>query len=129
MHDLGTDNAKIKDLIIERENKIYELSKKLNDTIIFVVADHGHLNEEDIFLKDYPDILKCLKYHYPVTARFDCQLFRLIFFQCTVLLCKKPAHSARLGLIPLTLQIPAYNSWCYKSLLNITSTDLCLYFL
>lgn len=61
MHDLGTDNGKIKDLIIERENKIYELSKKLNDTIIFVVADHGHLNEEDIFLKDYPDILKCLK--------------------------------------------------------------------
>ena len=61
MHDFGTDNEKIKDLIIERENKIYELSKKLNDTIIFVVADHGHLNEEDIFLKDYPDILKCLK--------------------------------------------------------------------
>ena len=43
------------------KEKIYELSKKLNDTIIFVVADHGHLNEEDIFLKDYPDILKCLK--------------------------------------------------------------------
>ena len=61
MHDLGTDNAKIKDLITERENKIYELSKKLNDTIIFVVADHGHLNEEEIFLKDYPDIIKCLK--------------------------------------------------------------------
>lgn len=49
-----------------------------------------------------------IKYPYPVTVRFDCQLFRLKIFQCTVLLCKKPARSARLGLMPLTLQIPAY---------------------
>ena len=61
MHDLGTDDEKIKELIVEREKKIMKLSQKLKDTVIFVVADHGHLNEEDIFLKDYPDILDCLK--------------------------------------------------------------------
>lgn len=61
MHDFGTDKDIIKELIMERENKIYDLSRKLKDTIIFVIADHGHLNEEDIFLKEYPDILECLK--------------------------------------------------------------------
>ncbi len=64
MHDLGTDSDLIKKIIIKRENKIHNLAKKLKDTIIFVVADHGHLNEEDIFLKEYPDFLECLK-RYP----------------------------------------------------------------
>ena len=60
MHEIGCDKSKIKDIITEINNKIEELSSKLRDTIIFVVADHGHINVEDVFIKDYPDIEECL---------------------------------------------------------------------
>ena len=60
MHELGCDSEEVKDIINDRNKRIEELSNKLNDTIIFVVADHGHHNVEDIFIKDYPDIEECL---------------------------------------------------------------------
>ena len=47
-------------IILDLNNRIEELSKKLTDTIIFVIADHGHHNIENIFIKDYPDIEECL---------------------------------------------------------------------
>lgn len=61
MHDLGTDDEIIKNLILERQDKIFELSKRLNDTVIFVIAEHGHLNAENIMLEDYPDFIDCLR--------------------------------------------------------------------
>lgn len=60
MHEIGCDKSEIKDIIIDLNNKIEELSNKLKDTIIFVVADHGHHNVENQFIKDYPDIEECL---------------------------------------------------------------------
>ena len=60
MHEIGCDRPEIKDIITERNDKIEKLSNKLNNTIIFVIADHGHYNVEDIFIKDYPDIEECL---------------------------------------------------------------------
>ena len=60
MHKIGCDKPEIKDIIIELNNKIKDLSKKIRDTIIFVVADHGHHNVENLFIKDYPDIEECL---------------------------------------------------------------------
>jgi predicted AlkP superfamily pyrophosphatase or phosphodiesterase len=60
MHELGCDSKEVKDIIINLNNKIEELSNKLENTIIFVVADHGHHNVENIYIDDYPDITKCL---------------------------------------------------------------------
>lgn len=60
MHRLGTDSKEAQDIIKDLNNRIEELSKKLKDTIIFVVADHGHLNVENILLSKYPDIVECL---------------------------------------------------------------------
>jgi len=60
MHEIGCDRPEIKEIITERNDKIEKLSNKLNDTIIFVVADHGHYNVDNIYLKDYPDIEECL---------------------------------------------------------------------
>ena len=60
MHEIGCDKSEIKDIIIDLNNRIEELSSKLKDTIIFVVADHGHHNVENQFIKDYPDIEECL---------------------------------------------------------------------
>ena len=60
MHELGCDKEEVKEIIRDRNRRIEELSKKLEDTIIFVVADHGHHNVENLFIKDYPDIEECL---------------------------------------------------------------------
>ena len=60
MHEIGCDKSKIKEIIENINRRIEELSKKLTDTVIFVVADHGHHNVENIFIKDYPDVEDCL---------------------------------------------------------------------
>ena len=61
MHELGCDTEEIKEIINNINKKVEELSHKLKDTIIFVVADHGHKNVENIRLEDYKDIVECLK--------------------------------------------------------------------
>ena len=60
MHKIGCDKEEIKKIIEDRNNRIEKLSNKLTDTIIFVVADHGHINVDNIKLTDYPDIEECL---------------------------------------------------------------------
>ena len=60
MHALGCDSKEAKELIKDANRRIEELANKLEDTIIFVVADHGHINVKHIFLDDYPDIVDCL---------------------------------------------------------------------
>ena len=60
MHHLGTDSLEAKQIIMNLNNKIQKLSSNVTDTIIFVVADHGHKNIINIDLNDYPDIVECL---------------------------------------------------------------------
>jgi predicted AlkP superfamily pyrophosphatase or phosphodiesterase len=60
MHEMGCNTKEVKEIIIDLNNRIEKLSKKLKDTIIFVVADHGHHDVENLFIKDYPDIEDCL---------------------------------------------------------------------
>ena len=60
MHEIGCDKPEIKEILEDINRRIEELSKKITDTIIFVVADHGHYNVENFFIKDYPDIEECL---------------------------------------------------------------------
>lgn len=61
MHELGTDSKEVKDIVLDLNERIENLSKKIKDTIIFVVADHGHINLENINLEKYPDIIDCLQ--------------------------------------------------------------------
>lgn len=60
MHELGTDCIEVKKIILDLNKRIEKLSKNIEDTIIFVVADHGHKNIININLKEYPDIVECL---------------------------------------------------------------------
>jgi len=61
MHLLGPDSEEVKELIKERSKKVEELSKKLKDTIIFVIADHGHIVVDNIHLNDYKDLTDMLE--------------------------------------------------------------------
>lgn len=60
MHEIGCDSEASKKLIIELNAKVEQLCERLDDTIVFVVADHGHKNVVNIDLKEYPDVINCL---------------------------------------------------------------------
>ena len=61
MHKYGIYSKKVKDEVKKISNEIENLSKKLKDTIIFVIADHGLINTRYINLKkDIPSLYKML---------------------------------------------------------------------
>lgn len=62
MHDLGTDDNQVKELIRIRNDAVEKLCNELWDTVIIVVADHGHKNVEPIYLEEqYPQIMEMLE--------------------------------------------------------------------
>lgn len=69
MHELGTDALEVSEIINNINYRIEELSKKLKNSVIFVVADHGHKNVDNIFLEDYPDIVSCLERNTSIESR------------------------------------------------------------
>lgn len=60
MHAFGCDSKSSIEAIKYRNYLVEEFSKKVHDTIIIVIADHGHVNVEQLHLEDYPDIVDCL---------------------------------------------------------------------
>ena len=69
MHELGSNVNEIKQIIQNINSKVEELSKKIKDTIIFVVADHGHINVDNIMLEANPDVVKCLERNTSIEPR------------------------------------------------------------
>lgn len=61
MHDFGPDDTKVKELIEIRNYKVEELCEKLKDSVIIIIADHGHKEVEHIYLKNYPKIMEMLE--------------------------------------------------------------------
>ncbi len=62
MHDLGPDDVEVKQLIQTRNDKVEKLCSKLQDTILIVIADHGHKLVDPIYLeKQYPAIMNMLE--------------------------------------------------------------------
>ena len=61
MHEVGPDDEKVKELIKSRSNKIKEMCEKLEDTLVLIVADHGHIVTDYLYLDEYPDILEMLE--------------------------------------------------------------------
>ena len=56
MHEKGPDSLEARILIKERNNFTEELCESLSNTLVIVVADHGHIKVDNLFLKDYPHI-------------------------------------------------------------------------
>ena len=61
MHDVGPDSDEVKKLIKIRNDKVEKLCDGLKDTIVFIVADHGHIKVDNIDLNDYPDVTGLLE--------------------------------------------------------------------
>jgi predicted AlkP superfamily pyrophosphatase or phosphodiesterase len=61
MHMKGPDKNIIKKIIFEIEKKVEEFCRELKDTMVIIVADHGHKLVEPIYLDEYPEILKMIE--------------------------------------------------------------------
>lgn len=60
MHDNGTDSNQTEECIEMINKKIEEFSKNIKDTLLIILADHGHINCSPIILSDYQDIFNTL---------------------------------------------------------------------
>ena len=61
MHDYGADSEIVKNLIKERDLKVANFCQNLKNSLVIIVADHGHIKVDNIFLNDYPELLDMLE--------------------------------------------------------------------
>lgn len=69
MHEEKTDSEKTKRLFELIDNSTEKLCKSLKNTLVIVVADHGHINCDDIMLSSYPDLYNLLKHETSIETR------------------------------------------------------------
>lgn len=60
MHGYGCHSEQVKKQIIQLNNYIQQISNELNDTLIIVTADHGHIDVEPYYLSDFPNLQNML---------------------------------------------------------------------
>lgn len=60
MHKRGCHSSAAKASIKEMENEIEKLSLSLEDTLLIITADHGHIDSDGVVITDYPRISECL---------------------------------------------------------------------
>ena len=70
MHEFGVGSKESFDVLTNINKNLEELTKKLDDTLIIITADHGQVNIKEIYLNDYPDIDACLKMPPSIEFRF-----------------------------------------------------------
>ncbi len=61
MHDYGADSEIVKNLIKERNKKVENFCNNLTNSLVIIIADHGHIKVDNIFLNDYPELLNMLE--------------------------------------------------------------------
>ena len=60
MHKKGCYHEDSVKVLQQLEKQVEELCEKLQDTLVIVTADHGHIDSEAVAIVDYPEILDCL---------------------------------------------------------------------
>lgn len=60
MHKTGVDGDDIRQILADIEKNTEQLADRLQDTLLLITADHGHINVRNKFITDYPDIMECL---------------------------------------------------------------------
>ena len=77
MHRHGCDSDEAKKLILERNKKLEVFYNKYLDknSLMIIVADHGHINGDHIYLSDYPDIKDLMETSIFGEAR--CPMFKI----------------------------------------------------
>jgi len=60
MHKTGTVSQETHEAVTALEKRIEEFAETLSDTLLFVIADHGHMDSKNLCILDYSEIVKCL---------------------------------------------------------------------
>lgn len=70
MHEFGVDDSETLNVENKLDDFVKELtSKASNDTLFIIIADHGLIDTEYIYLKDYPTLFAQLKRSYSMENR------------------------------------------------------------
>lgn len=69
MHMTGTTSSEAHEEILKIDNEVKELCDKLRDSIVFIIADHGHVDCETLVLKKYKDIYNLVERTFDIEAR------------------------------------------------------------
>ena len=60
MHKTGSASLRTREVLLTLESAVENWSAKLEDTLLFITADHGHLDARGDVITDYPDLMDCL---------------------------------------------------------------------
>ena len=60
MHGTGISSEESKKLLCTLESQVQALCEKLEDTLVIVTADHGHIDSRGVAITDYPQLMDCL---------------------------------------------------------------------
>ena len=60
MHKTGTVSSETHDVVISIERIVEEFASELSDTLLFITADHGHMDSNNLCVLDYPEVMSCL---------------------------------------------------------------------
>ncbi len=69
MHQFGTDSKRTRMEFQKINDSTKKLCDSLENTLVIVVADHGHLNCDSITLSEYPDIFSLLDHDISIEGR------------------------------------------------------------
>ena len=60
MHQKGCYGQEAKHVLLQLEKQVQQLTDELDNTLIIVTADHGHMDSKGVTITDYPRIMECL---------------------------------------------------------------------
>ena len=60
MHRTGTESAETHKLVVSIEEQVREWASGLSDTLLFITADHSHMDSNNICILDHPEIVDSL---------------------------------------------------------------------
>ena len=60
LHDYGCGSNEAHECMIDLEQQVAKLVSELEDTLVVVTADHGHIDTEYVYIQDYPELFDCL---------------------------------------------------------------------
>ncbi len=59
-HKHGSYSKNVKKILQDYNAQIKRMCTDLKDSLVIISADHGHIENQDVFLNDYPELMDCL---------------------------------------------------------------------
>lgn len=60
LHTYGCGSTEAHDCILDLEKQVSKLVAELDDSLVVVTADHGHIDTDFVYIYDYPELYDCL---------------------------------------------------------------------